>query len=259
MDCSGESMTSAELAYSSIANKLQDPDQMVLEQLPRVYYLASQIRERLPQHVALEDLVHAGVVGLLEAVRSFDPSRAIQFNTFATYRVRGAILDSLREYDWAPRLLRRKGRQIEQATERLAKRLGREPSEAEIAAEIEVDVDSVRETKAELRQAEIVGQSEYVGHFDSEVVDLIESAPSPNAENPFEMLANSEQKAHLAAAIAKLPEREQLLLSLYYREELTMKEIAEVMGVVVSRVSQMHTAIMKKLKAELKHLEAYLG
>src|SRR5581483_667959 len=133
-------MTAAELAYKTSATQAIDGDELVMQELPQVYYIAARIRERLPQHVEMEDLVSAGVIGLIEATRSFDTSKNVQFKTFAKFRIRGAIMDSLRESDWGSRYMRRKGREIADATARLAVKLGRQPAEAEIAAEAEMDV-----------------------------------------------------------------------------------------------------------------------
>ncbi len=131
-------MTAAELAYKTSAQAI-DGDELVIQELPQVYYIAARIRERLPQHVEMEDLVSAGVVGLIEATRSFDGSKNVQFKTFAKFRIRGAILDSLRETDWGSRYMRRKGREIAEATAKLESKLGRHPTEAEVAQEMQLE------------------------------------------------------------------------------------------------------------------------
>src|SRR5271155_3334962 len=128
-------MTPVEMAYATSATEFGERNELVMQELSQVYYIASRIRERLPRHIELEDLVSAGVIGLLEASRSFDSTKNAQFKTFAKFRIRGAILDSLREVDWGSRLMRRRGREIAEATTRLESRLGRAPVEAEIAAE----------------------------------------------------------------------------------------------------------------------------
>jgi RNA polymerase sigma factor FliA len=248
-------MTPAELAYNKSAAHDLSGDELVLQELSQVYYIAARIRERLPQHVDLEDLVSAGVVGLIEASRSFDSSKEAQFKTFAKFRIRGAILDSLREIDWGSRLMRRRGREIAEATTRLEARLGRQPAEAEIAAELKVDVDYLRKIVAQLDVLHITGQRVVATEGDSETIDVIESAPDMNGPDPFDLCLTGEMRTHLAEAIAKLSEREQLILSLYYREELTMKEIAKVVGVALSRVSQIREAAVTKLRRSLAHLE----
>lgn len=263
-------MTPAEIAYKKSAAHTESSDDLVLQELSQVYYIAARIRERLPQHVELEDLVSAGVVGLLEASRSFDSTKNAQFKTFAKFRIRGAILDSLREVDWGSRLMRRRGREIADATARLEARLGRVPVEAEIAAEMQVDPVYLRKLVAQLDTLHITGQQVVRTEDSSESIDLVEAAPDLDSLNPFEMCLEGEMRDHLADAIGKLSEREQLILSLYYREELTMKEIAKVVGVALSRVSQIREAAINKLRKTLAHvqerhagnsapLEAYAG
>jgi len=252
-------MTAAEMAYKTSASNVSDSDDLVMQELPQVYYIAARIRERLPQHVEMEDLVSAGVVGLLEATRSFDGSKNVQFKTFAKFRIRGAILDSLRETDWGSRYMRRRGREIAEVTARLEGKLGRHPSETEIAQEMQLEPEHLRKLMAQLDSLQITGQKVAVSNDDSDSLDVIESAPDLDEPNPFELCLRGEMKEHLSQAIAKLSEREQLILSLYYREELTMKEIAKVVGVALSRVSQIRQEIMVKLKASLEHLQPRPG
>jgi RNA polymerase sigma factor for flagellar operon FliA len=248
-------MTPAEMAYTKSGAHVECSDDLVMQELSQVYYIASRIRERLPQQVDLEDLVSAGVIGLLEASRSFDSSKNAQFKTFAKFRIRGAILDSLREVDWGSRLMRRRGREIADATSRLENRLGRKPIEAEIAAEMHVDPDYLRKLVAQLDVLHITGQQVVRSQDGGEAIDLIESAPSRDDPNPFDLCLKGEMRSHLAEAIGLLSEREQLILSLYYREELTMKEIAKVVGVALSRVSQIKDAAILKLRKSLAHVE----
>ena len=233
---------------------LEQRNALVLKELPQVYFIASRILERLPQHVELEDLVNAGVIGLLEASQNFDSTKNAQFKTFAKFRIRGAILDSLRVLDWGSRGLRRKGREITEATAKLEANCGRQPTKEEVAREMGVTPAQLDDTMTRLQGLHIVGQQAASLDGD-ELYDVIESAPS-NWENPFELYCRAEQKEQLASAVAALSEREQLILSLYYVEELTMKEVAEVVGVALSRVSQIHYAALTKLKRTLGHLQA---
>jgi len=249
-------MTAAELAYRASVAEEADQDELVTQELSQVYYIASRIRERLPQHVELEDLVSAGVVGLLEAVRSFDRGKNVQFRTFAKFRIRGAIFDSLRESDWGSRYMRRKGREIAEATARLEARFGRHPSESEIAGEMNCDLDYLRKLTAQIDSLQLGGQSATLSHDRSESLDVIESAPSVDDPDPFDLCLEGERRTHLAEAISRLSEREQLILSLYYREELTMKEIASIVGVALSRVSQIRQECIVKLRASLAFLES---
>ena len=248
-------MTAAERAYRTSATVAIDQDELVTQELSQVYYIASRIRERLPQHVELDDLVSAGVVGLLEAARSFDSSKNVQFRTFAKFRIRGAIFDSLRESDWGSRYMRKKGREIADATARLEARFGRHPSELEVAQEMHLAPEYFRKLVAQIDSLQLGGQSVAFSQDRSESLDVVESAPNLDDPDPFDLCLTGERKAHLANAISQLTEREQLILSLYYREELTMKEIAKVVGVALSRVSQIRQAAIVKLRAALDHLE----
>jgi RNA polymerase sigma factor for flagellar operon FliA len=248
-------MTPAEIAYGKGSAHSVGADDLVLQELSEVYYIAARIRDRLPQHVDLEDLVSAGVIGLIEASRNFDSSKNAQFKTFAKFRIRGAILDSLREIDWGSRLMRRRGREIADATARLEARLGRKPAEAEIAAEMNVDPEYLRKIVAQLDVLHITGQQVVRSQDSSETIDLIEAAPSLDDPDAFDLCLKGEMRVHLAEAISKLTEREQLILSLYYREELTMKEIAQVVGIALSRVSQIREAAVIKLRKYLAHVQ----
>lgn len=247
-------MTQAELAYKTSTEEANDYNGLVMQELSQVYYIAQRIRERLPQHVELEDLVNAGVIGLLEASRTFDNSKNAQFKTFAKFRIRGAILDSLRDSDWGSRYIRRRGREIVEATTRLEGKLGRHPIESEVAEEMGLELDHLRKIKQQIDGLYISGQQIMTSNDQSESLDVIESAPNLVDPDAFDLCLQGEMKAHLVDAIAKLSEREQLILSLYYREELTMKEIAEVVGVALSRISQIRQATMVKLKASLAHV-----
>ena len=245
-------MTAAEMAYrNSSSDESQTRNDMIIKELPNVYYVASRIRERLPQHVEMEDLVHAGVIGLLEAYRSYQTGRNAAFSTFAKFRVRGAILDSLRELDWGSRALRKKGREIAASITSLAAKLGRQPLQEEIAADLKMTLRELQDTLTELDGLCVVGQQSESADDPSAPFDLIESAPSRGGDNPFEIYLTGESKAQLAKAVAKLSEREQLILQLYYYEELTMKEIAEIIGLAVSRISQIHTAALLQLRTAM--------
>jgi RNA polymerase sigma factor for flagellar operon FliA len=241
----------AEIAYRENVEETSERDQLILKELPQVYYIARRIFERLPQHVGFEDLVHAGVVGLIEAVRSYDVSKSVPFNAFAKFRIRGAILDSLRELDWGSRPLRRKGRRMEEAIATLSAKLGRQPEEDEIAAEMGVSIEKLHEIALRLDGLTLVGQQVNSLFDSSGTQDLIESAPSKD-ENPYDLCLRTEIKERLADAIGTLSEKEQLIVSLYYREELTMKEIAKVVQLGESRVSQIHAIALPKLRAALQ-------
>jgi len=246
-------MATAHTVYKTIAEgdrSFDERNELIMQELPQVHYIASRILERLPPQVELQDLVHAGVIGLLEAYRTFDHSKKAQFKTFANFRIKGAILDSLRAQDWGSRGIRGKAREITKATSKLEGELGRQPTKEEIAGEMKISIVALNKVQTELNGLHVVGQ-ELPSSFEGEAVkDLIESAPS-SWDNPFEMYCKAEAKAHLIKAVSELSHREQQILSLYYREELTMKEVAQVIGHAVSRVSQIHAATLLKLKAAL--------
>ena len=247
-------MTNPEVAYRASSKGIEERNELVLQELRQVYYVAARIHERLPKHVDMNDLVQAGVIGLLDACRNYDPDKDAQFSTFAKYRIRGAILDSLRKMDWGSRTLRRKGRAIAASAAKLESQLGRHPLEEEIAADLKMRVDELQNALAQLDGLFLVGQLTNVAGDNAEPFDLIESAPSAGGDNPFELCLEGEMKAQLSAAVSRMSEREQLVLSLYYYEELTMKEVSEVVGIAVSRVSQIHAAAMLKLRVSLAHL-----
>jgi RNA polymerase sigma factor for flagellar operon FliA len=247
-------MTTAELAYRASSDDVDERNKLVVRELPQVYYVAARIRERLPKHVELEDLVQAGVIGLLEACRSYDGSKDAQFSTFAKFRIRGAILDSLRKLDWGSRTLRRRGREITSSIVKLESKLGRKPDDEEIAVDMQMGLDELHETQTQIDGLQLVGQLTNSSHDHAESYDLIESAPSTGEDNPFELCLKGERKEQLAEAVSQMSEREQLILSLYYNEELTMMEVSKIVGIAVSRVSQIHAAAMVKLRASLHHL-----
>jgi RNA polymerase sigma factor for flagellar operon FliA len=247
-------MTTAELVYRASNDCMEERNDLVMRELPQVYYVAARIRERLPKNVDIEDLVQAGVIGLIDACRHYDSSKDAQFSTFAKFRIRGAILDSLRMLDWGSRTLRRKGRAITASIAQLESKLGRQPMEEEIAAELAMSVDELQNTLTQLDGLYLVGQRSDPSRDSSESYDLIESAASTGDDNPFDICLQGERKAQLTEAVSRMSEREQLILSLYYKEELTMKEISLVVGIVVSRVSQIHAAAMVKLRASLSQL-----
>ncbi len=240
-------LATAELAAPAADSALTERDQLILEELPQVYFIAARILERLPASVQIEDLVSAGVLGLLEAYQNFDSSRNAQFKTFARFRIRGAIMDSLRTLDWGSRGMRRKARDIAETSLQLEAALGRKPEKEEVAQEMGMSLDQLDTAMAAIDSLTIISQHAAIASESGEVQDLIESALSPN-ENPFELCVKAEQKQQLATAITMLNEREQLILSLYYKEELTMREVAEVVGVAVSRVAQIHNAAVVKLR-----------
>ena len=221
----------------------------MIEHLPTVRYVARQIHERLPQHVELEELISAGILGLIDASRKFDPAKNVQFRSYAQFRIRGAILDSLRSLDWSPRDLRRKGRAIEDAVRALTAQMGRPPAEQEIAAKMGLALGDYQQLLGELKGLEVstlnTERSEESGEEELAFV------PGKETDDPLYRCLEGEAREKLTAAIEKLAERERLVMTLYYYEEMTMKEIGMMLGVVESRVSQIHAAAVVHLRSLL--------
>jgi RNA polymerase sigma factor FliA len=231
----------------------EERNRILLEQLPQVRYLARRIHDRLPRQVPLEDLVHAGVIGLIDALNKFDSSKHVQFGSYAKFRIRGAILDSLREMDWGPRELRRKARRVEEAQRKLSLNLNRTPTEVEVATELNLQLWEFQQLRTELDGLE-VGSLHLESPWDGKEEDLCDYLPNAPEDTPFFRCMRSEMKELLARAVADLPEKEQQVLALYYFEELTMKEVGVVLGIGESRVSQIHSLAVVRLRTRLGEL-----
>lgn len=228
-------------------NQQAELDKLVMEQMPQVKYIARRIHEQMPRQVLLEDLMHAGVVGLIDAAHKYDASKSVRFATYAQFRVRGAILDSLRDNDWGPRHLRRKARQLKDACVSLQGQLGREPTESELASAMGMKLEDYQYLLCMLRGLE-VGSLQVESPLDGREADLAENLPGPPDQDPLTQYLQTERKQLLTKAIAQLPEREQRLLSLYYKQNLKMKQAGELLGVTQSRASQIHSAAVAKLR-----------
>ncbi|WP_251106718.1 FliA/WhiG family RNA polymerase sigma factor [Alloacidobacterium dinghuense] len=249
--------TEKKTAYSEAAVSQRftpEEERVMVEHLPIVRYIARRIHERLPQHVEMEELVSAGVLGLMDAFQKFDPEKKVQFRSYAQFRIRGAILDSLRTLDWSPRDLRRKGRAVEQAIRTLTARLGRSPSEQEIAGELQMELGDYQQLLGELKGLEI-GTLHLERSEDSGEEELA-YVPNRPEDDPLFRCLQGEMRQRLAEAIGDLPERERLVMTLYYYEEMTMKEIGLTLGVVESRVSQIHASAVLHLRSMLADLAA---
>lgn len=242
---------SAAQAYEQISEPAgTSSEQLLLEQLPQVKYIARRIHERLPQHVPFDDLLHAGIVGLIDAMHKYDAGKNVRFASYAKFRIRGAILDSLRDMDWSPRDLRRKARRLESAMQKLQTELGRSASEPELAQAMGMTLEEFQHMLDEIRGLEI-GSLQIESLEDGRETDLSETIPGPSDQDPLSLYLKGERKQILANAIAALPEREQQVLALYYQEELTMKEVGAALGVGESRVSQIHSVAVARLRAAL--------
>ena len=232
-------------------------ESVLLDHLPIVRFLARRIHEHLPHHVDIEDLVSAGMVGLMDAFAKFDPQKKVQFRSYAQFRIRGAILDSLRTLDWSPRDLRRKGRATEEAIRVLTARLGRSPAEAEVADEMGMTLDQYQSLLGDLKGLEI--GCLHVEHGEDSGEEELAYVPGHPEDDPLFCCLRGELKEQLALAIEDLPERERLVMTLYYFEELTMREIGLALGVVESRVSQIHSSAIVHLRAALRGMGARSG
>jgi RNA polymerase sigma factor FliA len=227
----------------------EERQRLLLENLSEVRYIARRIHDRLPSHVSFDDLVHAGILGLIDAVDKFDPAKNVQLKSYARFRIRGAILDSLRQMDWSPRNLRRQARRIEEARRELAAQLGRGASEPELAAHLGMPLAEMQHLLGELRGLDLgslQGPSENTNGEDSAVA--VASRPE---DDPFQQTFRAEVRTMLAQAIDELGEKERQVLALYYLEELTMKEVGAILHIGESRVSQIHTAALIALRARL--------
>lgn len=224
-------------------------ERMLLEHLPAVRYIARRIHERLPSHVELDDLISAGYVGLIDAFEKFDHSKRVLFKSYAQFRIRGAILDSLRILDWSPRELRRKGRAVEEAIRVLTQRLGRAPAEQEIAQELRLALAEYQQLLGDLKGLEI--GSLHVEHSEDSGDEELAYVPGSPEDDPLFRCLRGELQQRLTDAIDELPDKERLVLTLYHYEGLTMKEIGMTLGLVESRISQIHSSAVLRLRAAL--------
>src|SRR5580692_10233651 len=235
----------AALAAARIARR----DRVVLEHLPLVKAIAVRVHENLPVHVDLDDLVHAGILGLFDAANKFNPDKQVVFSSYAKHRIKGAILDSLRQLDWASRDMRRRHKQVEAATRDLSSTLQRAPTEAEIAAKLGMDVDRWRTMMLDLRNVGLVSASTRSNEGDELPAPDFPSNPD---SQPDSICAREQLRAVLTVAMKTLPERYQKVVVLYYTNEMTMKEIGGVLGINESRVSQIHKSALEKMMVVLQ-------
>lgn len=246
-------MNAAKKAYESVSHLETDQERLLMEQLPQVRYIARRIHDRLPSHIQLDDLVQAGIVGLIEALHKYDPSKNVELKTYAKYRIQGAILDNLRDLDWSPRPLRKKARQLEQAHQRLRARWGRPATEPEVAMELGIELKELHRLLGDLRGLDLGSlQDEYTESGQER--DSLASHPEQVDQEPFAMCLQGELRGLLERALSDLQLREHQVLSLYYFEELTMKEVGAVLGVGEARVSQIHSAALVRLRARMRDL-----
>jgi RNA polymerase sigma factor for flagellar operon FliA len=225
---------------------------LVLRHLPQVRLIARRIHDRLPDYVSLDDLISTGVIGLLSAIDNFDPSLDVQLNTYAERKIRGAILDGLRETDWAPRGVRQKSKLIEAAIHRAKQRVGRDATEEEIAAELDIPPAEYQKWLADVKSVELE-RLEYAGGEEPDR-RLLRFVADGADSSPLNLAERSELERILALAIERIPKIERTVLHLYYFEELNLREIGEVVGLHLSRVAQLRTQAILRLRSHLERV-----
>ncbi len=228
-------------------------ERLVVAYSPLVKYVSGRMASGLPAHVEESDLISYGLVGLINAIERFDLDREIKFETYAITRIKGAIIDELRTLDWVPRSVRTRAREIERANTKLEHRLHRAPTDEEMAGELGVSVDEFQEALLQISTSTVAALDELWTMSDAsgDQISLLDTLQDPDAPDPAHLVDAAELKDRVADAIARLPEREKLVIALYYYENLTLREIGEVLGVTESRVSQMHTKAVLRLRSRL--------
>jgi len=235
--------------YHTEEGTTAEREQLILEHLGQVRLIARRIHERLPENISLDDLISTGVVGLIAAVDNFDPSQGVQLKTYAEHKIRGAILDSLRELDWAPKNKRRRAKQIEAVIASLEQRLGRAPAEEEIAAELKISLEEYQQQLYEIRGLTI-GSFEFAN--EDQEGDLLNYIPDSDDNLPSTTLERAELERLLAQAIEQMPPIERTVLSLYYHEEATLREIADIMQMHLSRIAQLKSQGILRLRTYME-------
>lgn len=228
---------------------------VINEFAPLIKYIASRIAMRLPPHIDIHDLINAGVIGLIDAMEKFDASKNIKFKTYAEFRIRGAMLDELRSMDWVPRSIRQKARKIEEAFGRLEALLGRPASDEEVALELDIDMDSFYRLLSETASVSLLSLDDLgEDNQDASKRNLLEYIMQDEKDWPTHKIGLGEIRDMVAKAIQSLPEKERMVISLYYYDELTMKEIGHVLKFTESRVSQIHTKSVLRLRSKMQKI-----
>jgi RNA polymerase sigma factor for flagellar operon FliA len=239
--------------YRTESLSTEERERLILKHLPQVRLIARRIHDRLPGNVSLDDLVSTGTLGLISAIDHFDPSRRVQLKTYAEHKIKGGILDSLRRLDWAPRQQRKHAKQIDAAIAAAEQRLQRSPTEEEIATELHLTIDRYHQWQVRVRGLNLA-RLESAGSGNSDPRDLLRCISSDRKEWPSALLERSELQRALAAAISGIPEMEKTVLSLYYREELTLREISRMVGLHESRISQIKSQAILRLRVCMTEL-----
>lgn len=240
-------------AYSrSKGDDIEQRNDLILEYLPLVKFIANRIAGRLPNHIEVDDLINSGIIGLIDALKKFDASLKIKFKTYAEFRIKGAILDELRALDWVPRSTRQKASKLERAYAAVEQRVGRSASDSEMMEHLGISAPDFDQLIREARGVALISLDELRGDGDENYErNLLEYLADPENLSPAESLNLDQIYRIVAETIDQLPEKERLVISLYYYEELTMKEIGEIMNITESRVSQIHTKAILRLRGRL--------
>ncbi len=228
-------------------------ERLVVAYSPLVKYVSGRMASGLPAHVDEADLISYGLVGLISAIARFEPERGNKFETYAITRIKGSIIDELRTLDWVPRSVRARARAIERANSKLEHRLQRAPSDEEMAVELAMTVQEFQDALLQISNSTVAALDELwtVSDASGDQVSLLDTLQDPRAEDPAAVMDQTDLKDRVADAIARLPEREKLVVALYYYENLTLREIGEVLGVTESRISQLHTKAVLRLRGRL--------
>ena len=228
-------------------------ERLVVAYSPLVKYVAGRMASGLPSHVEEADLISYGLIGLINAIERFEPEREIKFETYAITRIKGAIIDELRSQDWVPRSVRARAREIERAHQKLENRLQRAPTDEEMADELEMTVESFQDAILQISNSSIAALDELwtVNDSSGDQVSLLDTLADDSSPDPSAALDQTDLRDRVAEAISRLPEREKLVIALYYYENLTLREIGEVLGVTESRVSQLHTKAVLRLRSRM--------
>ncbi len=239
--------------------RTKDPkirDMFVKQYAPLVKYVAGKVAIGMPHNVEFDDLVGFGVFGLFDAIEKFDPEKHVKFKTYAVTRIRGAIFDELRSIDWVPRSVRQKSREIEDTIHRLEASLGRSASDEEVAKELNMDLEEFQKTMMKISGTSILSLNDvWYNDDENDKVTIVDSIESPNSMNPDTIVEKEEIKRVIVEAINELPEKEKKVLVLYYYEDLTLKEIGKVLDVTESRISQLHTKAIMRLRSKLTNIK----
>ena len=250
-------MASKQQVVEEVVITAENREEIIIKYSPMIKYVANRIAMRLPPHVEVDDLISVGVLGLMDAITKYDPTRGAKFKTYAEFRVRGAILDELRALDWVPRSVRQKASNVDAVVQKLQAKLNRKPEDEEVAKEMGLSLDQFYDTLNETKSMPVFSLEDLgIAKETGEQQSLLDCLAGKADADPQTQVRLTELKGIIAKAIDTLPEKERLMVSLYYYEELTMKEIGAVLDITESRVSQIHSKAVYHLRTKLKSIIA---